>query len=156
MTPFLRGYGAVQAMPGPLFTFAAYLGTMIRQGSQAWIGGVVALMAIYLPGWLLMAGAYPFWHAIRAKGWAQTAIQGANAAVVGILLAALYRPVATGSVRNAWDVAAVAGAVVLLVVLRAAVGRGGAHGGARPVGPSLTAATRPSGPADGLAGWTRK
>ncbi len=113
---FLAGYGAVQAMPGPLFTFAAYLGTMIRQGSQAWIGGVVALMAIYLPGWLLMAGAYPFWHEVRAKGWAQTAIQGANAAVVGILLAALYRPVATESVRNAWDVAAVAGAVVLLVV----------------------------------------
>jgi chromate transporter len=113
---FLAGYGAVQAMPGPLFTFAAYLGTMIRQAPQAWIGGVVALLAIYLPGWLLVAGAYPFWHAIRTKAWAQTAIQGANAAVVGILLAALYRPVGTESVRGAWDVAAAVGAVLLLVL----------------------------------------
>ncbi len=113
---FLAGYGAAQAMPGPLFTFAAYLGTIIWRGPQAWTGGAAALLAIYLPGWLLVAGAYPFWHELRAKAWAQAAIHGANAAVVGILLAALYRPVCTESVRSVSDVAAAAGAILLLVV----------------------------------------
>ena len=111
---FLAGYGAAQAVPGPLFTFAGYLGTAIRAGRQAWMGGVLALFAIFLPGWLLVGGAYPFWHLIQRKAWAQSALRGANSAVVGILLAALYRPVCTEGIRNAGDVAAAAAAVALL------------------------------------------
>jgi chromate transporter len=111
---FLAGYGAAQAVPGPLFTFAAYLGTMIRSGSHAWAGGLLALLAIFLPGWLLVGGAYPFWHLLRGRPWANGALSGANAAVVGILLAALYRPVCTEGIRDARDVAAAAAAVVLL------------------------------------------
>jgi chromate transporter len=115
---FLAGYGAAQAVPGPLFTFAAYLGTVIEAGPHAWTGGLLALLAIFLPAWLLPGGAYPFWHCLRGKAWAQAALAGANAAVVGILLAALYRPVCTGAIRDARDVAASAAAVVLLVMLR--------------------------------------
>jgi len=115
---FLAGYGAAQAVPGPLFTFAAYLGTLIRTGSHAWTGGVLCLFAIFLPGWLLVGGAYPFWHIIRGKAWARSALLGADAAVVGILLAALYRPVCTQGIRDWRDVAAAAGAAVLLGRLR--------------------------------------
>ena len=115
---FLAGYGAAQAVPGPLFTFAGYLGTVIRGGRQAWMGGALALFAIFLPGWLLVGGAYPFWHLARGKTWAQSALRGANAAVVGILLAALYRPVCTEGIRNATDAAAAAAAAVLLGRLR--------------------------------------
>jgi chromate transporter len=103
---FLAGYGAAQAVPGPLFSFAGYLGTMIRGGSSAWLGGLWALLAIFLPCWLLVAGAFPFWHQLRAKAWMQAALRGANAAVVGVLLAALYDPVFTEGVKNAKDVAA--------------------------------------------------
>jgi chromate transporter len=115
---FLAGYGAAQAVPGPLFTFAAYLGTLIRGGSHAWAGGLLALFAIFLPGWLLVGGAYPFWHMLRSRAWAHGALRGANAAVVGILLAALYRPVCTEGIRDARDVAAAAAAAVLLGKLR--------------------------------------
>jgi chromate transporter len=115
---FLAGYGAAQAVPGPLFTFAAYLGTLIRLGGPAWAGGLLALFAIFLPGFLLVGGAYPFWHLLRSKAWANGALRGANAAVVGILLAALYRPVCTGAIGDARDVAAAAAAAVLLGPLR--------------------------------------
>jgi len=115
---FLAGYGAAQAIPGPLFTFAGYLGTVIRSGPHAWTGGVLALLAIFLPGWLLVGGAYPFWHLIRGRRWAQAALQGANAAVVGILLAALYRPVCTEAISGARDAAAALAAIVLLGKLR--------------------------------------
>ena len=111
---FLAGYGAAQAVPGPLFTFAAYLGTIIQSGPHAWEGGLLALVAIFLPGWLLVGGAYPFWHLLRSRGWAHGALRGANAAVVGILLAALYRPVCTEGIKDARDVAAAAAAAVLL------------------------------------------
>jgi chromate transporter len=111
---FLAGYGAAQAIPGPLFTFAGYLGTVIQSGSHAWTGGLLALFAIFLPGWLLVAGAYPFWHVLRAKGWVRAALSGANAAVVGILLAAFYRPVCTEGIRDVRDIAAVLVAIVLL------------------------------------------
>jgi chromate transporter len=111
---FLAGYGAAQAVPGPLFTFAAYLGTIIGRGAYAWAGGILALIAIFLPGWLLVGGAYPFWHLLRSRNWAHGALRGANAAVVGILLAAFYRPVCTGSIRDARDIAAAAVAAVLL------------------------------------------
>lgn len=102
---FLAGYGAALALPGPLFTFAGYLGTAIRPGPDAWLGGLWCLLAIFLPAWLLIAGALPFWHHLRAKTWTQAALRGANAAVVGVLLAALYNPVWTEGVKSAPDAA---------------------------------------------------
>lgn len=115
---FLAGYGAAQAIPGPLFTFSAYLGTLIGLGRHAWEGGLLALLAIFLPGWLVVGGAYPFWNYMRARPWATAALGGANAAVVGILLAALYRPVCTEAVRGALDAAAAAAGAVLLARTR--------------------------------------
>jgi chromate transporter len=115
---FLAGYGAAQAIPGPLFTFAAYLGTLIFRGRDAWAGGLLALFAIFLPGWLAVGGAYPFWRVLRGRAWAKAALRGANAAVVGILLAALYRPVCTESIGNARDIVAVAAALALLAKAR--------------------------------------
>ncbi len=111
---FLAGYGMAQAVPGPLFTFAAYLGTVIHSGSHPWLGGLWCLLAIFLPAWLLIAGALPFWRQLRVKIWAQAALRGANAAVVGILLAALYNPVWVTGVHHGRDVAAVAAAFGLL------------------------------------------
>ena len=97
---FLAGYGAAQAMPGPLFTFAAYLGAVTTHGRGGWVGGLWALLAIFLPALLLVAGALPFWQALRHRPAAQAALRGANAAVVGILLAALYHPVGTAGITN--------------------------------------------------------
>lgn len=76
---FLAGYGAAQALPGPLFTFSAYLGTMIHRAPHAWLGGLWCLLAIYLPAWLLIGGTLPFWRRLRATAWAQAALKGANA-----------------------------------------------------------------------------
>lgn len=102
---FLAGYGAAQALPGPMFAFSAYLGAAMHPpGRAAWLNGLWCLLAIFLPAWLLIGGALPFWHRMRAKGWAQAALAGANAAVVGVLLAALYNPVVTESVRVPRDV----------------------------------------------------
>lgn len=103
---FLAGYGAAQALPGPMFAFSAYLGTAMNPGAQGWINGLWALFAIFLPAWLLIGGALPFWHRLRAKRWAQAALAGANASVVGVLLAALYSPVITEGIRGGKDVAA--------------------------------------------------
>lgn len=103
---FLAGYGLAQAVPGPLFTFAAYLGTVMDHGSRAWLGGLWCLFAIFLPAWLLIAGALPFWRQLRAKAWAQAALRGANATVVGVLLAALYNPVWLSGVHQPQDAAA--------------------------------------------------
>lgn len=115
---FLAGYGAAQAVPGPLFTFAGYLGTVMYGGPTAWLGGTWCLLAIFLPAWLLIGGALPFWHQLRAKGWAQASLRGANAAVVGVLLAALYSPVITEGVRGPRDVAAALVAFGLLLFWR--------------------------------------
>jgi len=117
---FLAGYGAAQAIPGPLFTFAGYLGTAIMKGPYRWLGGLWCLFAIFLPGSLLIGGLLPFWHQLRSKVWVQAAMRGANAAVVGILLAALYNPVFTGGVRNVRDVAAVLVAFAMLEVWKVA------------------------------------
>lgn len=111
---FLAGYGGAQAVPGPMFSVAGYLGTVIDAGPRAWMGGVLALFAIFLPSWLLIAGALPFWHQLRAKSWMQAGLRGANAAVVGILLSALYTPVITEGVKNARDAAVAFGAFGLL------------------------------------------
>ncbi len=116
---FLAGYGAAQALPGPMFAFSAYLGAAMRPGAASWINGLWCLLAIFLPGWLLIGGALPFWHRLREKRWAQAAIAGANAAVVGVLLAALYDPVLTNSVRGPSDVGAALVAFGLLEHWRA-------------------------------------
>lgn len=102
---FMAGYGAAQAVPGPLFTFAAFVGTAtgLTAGPSGWIGGLVALVAIFVPAWLLVIGALPFWTQLRGLPQAQAALAGINAAVVGLLLAALFTPVWTGAVHGPQD-----------------------------------------------------
>ena len=90
---FLAGYGAAQAVPGPLFTFSAYLGTVMGPRPNGWLGGILCLVAIFLPSFLLLIAALPFWDGLRRRRGVQSALRGVNAAVVGVLLAALYRPV---------------------------------------------------------------
>jgi chromate transporter len=113
---FLAGYGATQAVPGPLFTFAAYLGTVMGPSPNGWIGALVCLAAIFLPAFLLVIGPLPFWDALRAKAWAQAALRGVNAAVVGLLLAALYNPVWKSGITSAGDFALGIAAFLLLVM----------------------------------------
>jgi chromate transporter len=108
---FLSGYGAVQAVPGPLFTFAAYLGTMAK-GIK---GAIVATIAIFLPAFLLIMGALPFWNSIRKNTYVQGALVGINASVVGILLAALYNPLWTTAIIVPADFALAAILFVMLV-----------------------------------------
>jgi chromate transporter len=103
---FLAGYGAAQALPGPLFTFAAYLGTVMGGDDARWQHGLLCLLAIFLPAWLLVGGALPFWQQLRERAWAQAALAGANASVVGVLLAAFYSPVFVQSVHTPLDAAA--------------------------------------------------
>jgi chromate transporter len=113
---FLEGYGLAQAVPGPLFTFAAWLGAMTGPAPNGIAGAAVALAAIFLPGLLLLYGALPYWDALRRRPGAQSAMRGANAAVVGILGAALYSPVWTSAVLAPRDFAlALAGFLALTV-----------------------------------------
>lgn len=100
---FLTGYGAAQAVPGPLFSFAAYLGTVMEARPHGWIGGVICLVSIYLPSFLLLPGVMPFWGSLRERGTTASALALINAAVVGLLLAALYNPVWTSAVLSAKD-----------------------------------------------------
>jgi chromate transporter len=111
---FLAGYGAAQAVPGPLFTFAAYLGTAMRPSPNGWLGGLVCLLAIFLPSFLLLAGVLPFWDDVRRRSAMQSALQGVNAAVVGLLLAALYTPVWTSAIKGPTDFIVAILAVLLL------------------------------------------
>jgi chromate transporter len=111
---FLAGYGAAQAVPGPLFTFAAYLGAVI----DGWRGGLICLVAIFLPSFLLVVGALPFWDALRRRGAVQSALRGINAAVVGLLLAALYTPVWTSAIHAPADFAIGVCAFLLLAFWR--------------------------------------
>lgn len=111
---FLAGYGATQAAPGPLFTFAAFLGASMRATPSGWIGGLICLLAIFLPSFLLVVGALPFWEQLRRSMRTQAALAGVNAAVVGILLAALYQPVWTSAIFKPQDFGL---AVVALVAL---------------------------------------
>lgn len=97
---FLAGYGAAQAVPGPLFTFAAYLGAVAHGSPSGLVGAAVALVAIFLPAALLVVGALPFWHVVRALPWARRVLAGVNAGVVGLLAAALWDPVITEGVRS--------------------------------------------------------
>jgi chromate transporter len=103
---FLAGYGAAQALPGPLFTFAAYLGAAaVAPAPGGVVGSVVATVAIFLPGGLLVVGTLPFWHALRARPGARAALAGVNAAVVGILAAALVNPVGRSGIAGPADLA---------------------------------------------------
>jgi len=112
---FLAGYGAAQAVPGPLFTFAAYVGTVMTPGPNGLAGGIIALVAIFVPSFLLVVGALPFWDALRQIKAMQTALLGVNAAVVGLLLAALYNPVWTSAILVPADFALAIAAFTLLV-----------------------------------------
>jgi chromate transporter len=137
---FVAGYGAAQAVPGPLFSFAAYLGAVLAPPDSGPLGpllwGLLALVAIFLPSFLLLAGALPFWDALRRWTHFQGALRGINAAVVGLLLAALYDPVWTSAIEGPRDVAFALAAFALLalwlvppwvvVALGAAIGAAGA------------------------------
>lgn len=116
---FLSGYGAVQAVPGPLFTFSAYLGAVATVPPGGVAGAAIALVGIFVPGILCLLGTLPFWHALRAKPGAQAAMRGTNAAVVGLLGAALYNPVWTSAVQNPVDFAIAVTGFVLLIAWRA-------------------------------------
>jgi chromate transporter len=113
---FLAGYGAAQAVPGPLFTFSAYLGTVMGPFPHGWLGGLICLAAIFLPSFLLLVGALPFWDTLRRRPGVQSALRGVNAAVVGLLLAALYRPVWTSGILGPADFAIAIFAFLLLAL----------------------------------------
>ncbi|MCH4813314.1 chromate efflux transporter [Vreelandella neptunia] len=112
---FLAGYGAAQAVPGPLFTFAAYLGALLP-GMNGVVGALLALLAIFIPGFLLLVGVLPFWNQFRRWGSAQALMRGANAAVVGILGAALYQPVWISAIIGAEEFALALTGFLLLTV----------------------------------------
>lgn len=114
----LAGYGAAQAVPGPLFTLAAYLGALANGPLGGWAGGFAMLAVIFLPAVLVLVGVLPFWESLRHRKDLQATIAGVNAGVVGILLAALYDPVWTSAIRDRWDVAMALAAFGLLVVVR--------------------------------------
>lgn len=116
---FLAGYGLAQAVPGPLFTFAAYLGAVVGPAPHGLRGAVIALVALFLPGLLLVYGMLPFWDGLRRRPAAQAAMRGANAAVVGILGAALYSPVWTSAVLSPPDFALALTGFLLLTVWQA-------------------------------------
>jgi len=115
---FLAGYGAAQAIPGPLFSFAAYLGAVAAPAPDAVLGAAIALVGIFLPGILILIGTLPFWDALRERSGAQAVMRGINAAVVGLLGAALYSPVWTSAVNDAGDASVAIVGFALLTVWR--------------------------------------
>ncbi|HLG49183.1 MAG TPA: chromate efflux transporter [Reyranella sp.] len=116
---FLAGYGAAQAVPGPLFTFAAYLGAVMSQPPNGWAGGLLCLAGIFLPSFFLAIGPLPFWSWFRQHPAMRSVLKGVNAAVVGLLLAALYTPVWTSAIHAPADFAIAAVALLLLVSWKA-------------------------------------
>ncbi|MGJ8695077.1 MAG: chromate efflux transporter [Verrucomicrobiaceae bacterium] len=112
---FLGGYGATQAVPGPVFTFGAFLGGYTQFFGSSWAGAGAAIAAVFLPGMLLLAGTMSVWGRLRSKAWAQKAVQGANAAVVGVLGLALIQMATGGAIGGLRDAAAV---VLLFLILR--------------------------------------
>jgi chromate transporter len=112
---FLAGYGAAQAMPGPLFTVASFLGFAVAGP----VGAVIAILGIFLPGLLIVAGALPFWQSLRARPGLASALQGVNAAVVGLLAAAWLGLIRYGAIQNFWDVPVVVVASAVLLAGRA-------------------------------------
>lgn len=115
---FLAGYGVAQAVPGPLFTFAAFLGAAMEPGPNGLAGALLCLVAIFTPGLLLVTGVLPFWSALRTRPRVQAAMRGANAAVVGLLALALYDPLWTNTILGPADVAVAVTGFVLLTALK--------------------------------------
>lgn len=115
---FLAGYGLAQAVPGPLFTFAAFLGASMNQAPSGWLGGLLCLLAIFAPSFLLVLGALPFWESLRPHARVQAALSGINAAVVGLLLAAFYQPVWMSGIQAPRDFALAILALGALMVWR--------------------------------------
>jgi len=113
---FMAGYGAAQAVPGPLFTFAAYLGTVMGPVPNGWAGAAICLLAVFAPSFLLVVGVLPFWDQLRRVQLVRRALVGVNAAVVGLLLAALYHPVWTSAIFTPGDFGLALAAFVLLVL----------------------------------------
>jgi chromate transporter len=105
-------------VPGPLFTFAAFLGASMKIGPSGWLGGSLCLAAIFAPSFLLVAGALPFWERLRRTARLRSALAGINAVVIGVLLAALYDPVWVQAIRAGWDFALALVAFVALVFWR--------------------------------------
>jgi chromate transporter len=116
---FLAGYGAAQAVPGPLFTFAAYLGAVAGPTPQGIAGAALGLIAIFIPGILVLVGCLPFWDSFRTRPQAQAIMRGVNASVVGLLGAALYSPLWTSSIKAPGDFAVALVSFVLLTVWKA-------------------------------------
>ena len=116
---FVAGYGAAQAVPGPLFTFAAYLGAVMGPPPTGLAGAAIALVAIFLPSFFMIVGALPFWDTLRGRSSFQSALRGINAAVVGLLLAALYQPVWTSAIHGPADVGLALAAFGLLAFWKA-------------------------------------
>jgi len=116
---FLAGYGAAQALPGPLFTFAAYLGAVVRPSLSPLAYGLIALVGIFTPGLLAMAAVLPFWDALRRNALLQSAVRGVNATVVGVLIAALYQPLWTSTIHSATDFCVALAAFTLLTLWKA-------------------------------------
>jgi chromate transporter len=116
---FLAGYGLAQAMPGPLFAFAAYLGAAMGAPPNGILGALVALIGLFLPGLLLVYGMLPFWDSLRTRAPAQAAMRGANAAVVGILAVAFYDPVWTSAILSRADFALALAGFLLLTMWKA-------------------------------------
>lgn len=115
---FLTGYGAVQALPGPLFSFAGYVGALQTYGPRGIVGGLIALFAIFLPSLLLVVGVLPFWDRLKRQGWARGALAGVGATVVGVLAAALWDPVLMTAIERPADWALLAAAFVFLQVAK--------------------------------------
>jgi chromate transport protein ChrA len=115
---FLAGYGAAQAVPGPLFTFAAYLGAIAQSSSSGLAGALLGVIGIFLPGMLVLIGTLPFWDLFRQRTDAQAAMRGINAAVVGLLGAALYNPLWTSTVKSPIDLAIALACFILLIAWR--------------------------------------
>jgi chromate transporter len=115
---FLAGYGAAQAVPGPLFTFAAYLGAVAQGPLHGWTGGLALLVVVFVPAFLLVMGALPLWERLRQRAGIQSAMAGINAGVVGVLGAALYDPIWTSAIHAKADFALALAAFGLLVYAR--------------------------------------
>jgi chromate transporter len=113
---FLAGYGATQAMPGPIFTFAAFLGAVETPEPNGWAGALIATVAIFASSFLLVGGLLPFWDTLRHRTSVRAALRGVNAAVVGVLLAALFTPIWTGAVHSSADFGLGLVAFLLLVL----------------------------------------